>query len=141
MGIHVLITIVSLHSHAAFVNMFNGLNITEWSEQVAFHLGVLDLDLALLEDKPADIMDTSSDEEKLFHKTWTRSNRLSFIFMQMTIANNIKTTIELTESAKEYLKLVEERFWSADKPLAGTLMFELTNMKFTETASVQEHIN
>ena len=61
--------------------------------------------------------------------------------MQTTIANNIKTTIELTESAKEYLKLVEERFWSADKSLAGPLMSELTNMKFTETASVQEHIN
>jgi len=58
----------------------------------------------------------------------------------MTIANNIKTTIEPTKSPKEYLKLVEERFWSADKPLAGTLMFELTNMKFIEMTSMQEHI-
>ena len=101
MGIHISIVAVSLHSHAASISMFNGLNFTEWSEQVTFHLGVLDLDLALLEDKLADITDTSSDEEKLYHKTWTRSNILSLLFMRMTIANNIKTTIEPTESAKD----------------------------------------
>ena len=71
MGIHVLITVVSLHSHTASVRMSNPLNFTKRSEQVTFHLGVLDLDLALLEDKSADITDTSSDEEKLYHKTWT----------------------------------------------------------------------
>ena len=38
------------------------------------------------------------------------------------------------------IKLVEERFRSADKSLAGTLMFELTSMKFTETKSMQDHI-
>ena len=46
---------ISLHSQASSVALFNGLNFSEWSEQVKFHLGVLDLDLALLEDKPAAI--------------------------------------------------------------------------------------
>ena len=48
----------------------------------------------------------------------------------MTIANNIKTTIPQTKSAKEYLKFVEERFHSTDKSLASTLMVELTTMKY-----------
>jgi len=69
--------------------VFNRLNFLEWSEQVALHLGALDLDLAFLEDKPANITDTSSDEERLCHKAWTQSNRLSFMFMRMTISNNI----------------------------------------------------
>ncbi|KAG8373710.1 hypothetical protein BUALT_Bualt11G0053000 [Buddleja alternifolia] len=61
---------VSLHSHATSVTVFNGLNFSEWREQVNFHLGVLDLDLALLEEKPTDITDESSDTEKLKLKAW-----------------------------------------------------------------------
>ena len=60
---------VTLHSQASSVPIFNGLNFSEWSEQVNFHLGVLDLDLALLEDKPAAITDTSSEEEKFYYKS------------------------------------------------------------------------
>ncbi|XP_074562538.1 uncharacterized protein LOC141819065, partial [Curcuma longa] len=113
------------------VTVFNGLNFSEWNEQVNFHLGVLDLDFALLKEKPTAITDSSSEEEKSKYKIWERSNRLSLMFMRMTIANNIKTTIPQTENAKEYLKFVEERFCSADKSLAGTLN--------GTTRSMQEH--
>ena len=34
------------------IPVYNGLNYADWSEQVLFHLGALDLDLALLEEKP-----------------------------------------------------------------------------------------
>jgi len=64
---HVLIAVsvsVSLHSHATFVLVFNGLNFPDWSEQVQFHLGVLDLDLAFQVEKSAAITDASSYEEK-----------------------------------------------------------------------------
>ena len=84
---------VSLHSHVFAVIIFNGLNFSEWHEQVNFHLGVFDLDLALLEEKPADITDTSSEAEKSKHKICDRSNRLYLSFMRMTIANNIKSTL------------------------------------------------
>nr|XP_016441496.1 PREDICTED: uncharacterized protein LOC107767097 [Nicotiana tabacum] len=131
---------IPLHSHASFVTMFNGLNFSEWHEQIQFHLGVMDLDLALLNDKPVAITDTSSADEKSFHKVWERSNRLSLMFMRMSIANNIKSTIPQTESAREYLKFVEERFRFTDKSLAGTLMAELTTMKFDGSRSMQNHI-
>ncbi|KAG8365801.1 hypothetical protein BUALT_Bualt17G0009600 [Buddleja alternifolia] len=104
---------VSLHSHVTSVTVFNGLNFSEWREQVNFHLGVLDLDLTLLEEKPADITDESNDTEKLKRKAWDRSNKLCMSFMRMTIANNIKTTLPESVTAKEHLKLVEERFRSA----------------------------
>ncbi|XP_020228624.1 uncharacterized protein LOC109809660 [Cajanus cajan] len=57
----------------------------------------------------------------------------------MTIANNIKTTIPQTKSAREYLESVEERFCSVDKSLAGTLMVQLTTIKFDGLRSMQEH--
>ena len=54
----------------------------------------------------------------------------------MTIANNIKSTLPKSVIAKEYLKLVEERFHSAAKSLAGTLMAEFTTMKYDGSQSM-----
>ncbi|KAI9191321.1 hypothetical protein LWI28_006897 [Acer negundo] len=103
--------------HASFVPLFNGLNFSGCCEQVQFHLGVLDLDLALQVEKPAAITDTSSNDQKAFHKAWEKSNRLSLMFMRMTVANNIKSIFSTIENAKEFMKLVEERSQKADKSL------------------------
>ena len=97
----------------------------------------MDLDLALLEEKLADITDTSSEAKKSKHKAWNRSKRLCLSFMRMTIANNIKPTLPESVTALEYLKLIEEHFHSADKSLAGTLMAELTTMKYDGSRSMQ----
>ena len=63
MSIYVFI-VVFLYSNAYAVTIFNGLNFSEWREQVNFHLDILDLNLALLEEKPTDITDTSSKADK-----------------------------------------------------------------------------
>jgi len=44
---------VSLHLQATSVLVFNRLNFSYWSEQVQFHLGVLDLDTIFHVEKPA----------------------------------------------------------------------------------------
>jgi hypothetical protein len=62
------------------------------------------------------------------------------MFMQMTIAKNIKTTLPKTDNAKEFLANVAERFKTVDKSLAGTLMAKLTTMKFDGTRGIQEHV-
>ncbi|XP_019246293.1 PREDICTED: uncharacterized protein LOC109234904 [Nicotiana attenuata] len=107
---------IPFHSHASSVTVFNRLNFYEWHEQVQFHLGMMDLDLALLNDKPAAITDSSSADEKSFHKAWEHSNMLILMFIRMNIANNIK-----------------------NKSLAGTLMAELTTMNFDGSRSMQNH--
>ncbi|XP_016477845.1 uncharacterized protein LOC107799266 [Nicotiana tabacum] len=131
---------IPLHSLASSVNVFNGLNFSEWREQVQFYLDVMDLDLAMLNDKPAAITDSNNADEKSFHKAWEHSNMLSLMFMRMNITNNIKSTISQTESVRGYLKFVKECFCSADKSLTGTLMAELTLMKFDGSHSMQNHI-
>ena len=60
--------------------------------------------------------------------------------MQMTVANNIKITIPQTKSVWEYLKFVEERLCSANKSLTGTLMTELTIVKFDGSCNMQNRI-
>ncbi|KAH1056436.1 hypothetical protein J1N35_034501, partial [Gossypium stocksii] len=68
----------------------------------------LDLDLAQLEDKPTIIIDSSSEEEMLYHIQWQRSNRLSLMFLRMTTTNNIKISIPQTESMKEYFMFLND---------------------------------
>uniref|UniRef100_A0A2N9GXV9 Reverse transcriptase Ty1/copia-type domain-containing protein n=1 Tax=Fagus sylvatica TaxID=28930 RepID=A0A2N9GXV9_FAGSY len=108
---------------------------------VQFHLGVLDLDIALHEFKKSPIpTDTSSAEENDLYKAWEKSNRLSIMFMRMTIAKNIKTTLPKIDDAKEFLANVVECFKTGDKSLVGTLMAKLTTMKFNGTHGIQEHV-
>jgi hypothetical protein len=55
----------------------------------------------------------------------------------MIVTNNIKSTIPQTKSAKEYMQFVEECFHSTDKTLDGTLMAELTTIKFDGSRTMQ----
>jgi len=91
-------------------------------------------------EKLAAITDTSSTEEKTHYKVWERSKRLSLMFMRMSIANNIKSTLPKTESATEFMKFVEECSQIADKSLTGTLMSTLTTMKFDGSRTMHEHV-
>ena len=105
-----------------------------------FTLGVMDLDLALRVEKPADIIVLSTIEKKTHYKTWERSNRLSLMYMRMSIANNIKTALPKTDNAKEMLKFVEECSQTADKSLAKTIMSPLTTTKFDGSRTKHEHL-
>lgn len=53
-------------------------------------------------------------------------------YVNWLVINNANISISETESAKEYLKFVEEHFRSTDKPL--------TTIKFNESHDVQEYI-
>jgi len=68
---HVLIAVsipVFLHSLATYVLVCNGLNFSDWSEQVQFHLGVLDLNFTFQIEKHTTTIDTSSNEDKVHYK-------------------------------------------------------------------------
>jgi len=58
----------------------------------------------------------------------------------MSIASNIKSALSKTDSAKEFIKFVEERSQTADKSLARTLMSTLTTMKFDGSRTMHEHV-
>ena len=108
--------------------MLNGLNFSEWSEQIQFHLGFMNLDLALRFEKPNALTDESTEEDVKFLDDWERSNRLSIMLMRMTLANNIKTTLPSAENAKEFLKNIEDRF----KLLFGFISNSLCSYLFSK---------
>ncbi|KAF8095136.1 hypothetical protein N665_0339s0007 [Sinapis alba] len=121
------------------VTIFTGTNFSEWKEKVEFTLRVLDLDLALREEEPSQLTNDSTKEEKAFHKAWEKANRLSIMFLRMTIASNIKTSLPVVEKAKAYLASIEERIKTAYKFLTGKLMENLTTMKYDGRRSMHEH--
>ncbi|TXG48817.1 hypothetical protein EZV62_024692 [Acer yangbiense] len=53
---------------------------------------------------------------------------------------NIKTLFHKSDSAKEFLKVVEEHFKTVDKSLAGTLMAQPTTMKYNGVHGMQNYI-
>ncbi|KAK6929600.1 hypothetical protein RJ641_003694, partial [Dillenia turbinata] len=106
------------------------------------HLGVLDLDLAPLHDKPTIITDTSSIEHNFFYKIWERSNRLTLMFMQMTIGENIKSMIPKTNNVKEFMESVQSisQSGTTNKSVVGTLIGTLTTIKFDGSHTMLEHV-
>ena len=100
----------------------------------------MDVDYALDSEKPDEPTDETNDEDRAFYDAWKRSNKLCLGFMRMTIAGNIKSSLPKSDNAKEFLKAVEERFKTADKSLAGTLMAQLTTMKYNGVHGMQNHI-
>ncbi|XP_047953490.1 uncharacterized protein LOC125199548, partial [Salvia hispanica] len=122
------------------VPQLNGTNFSEWKEKLEFTLGVMDLDLALLNDKPTDLSYESSSAEITAHNAWEKSNRLSLQFIRMSVADNIKASLPATDVAKEYLQNVEDRFKTADKSLAGKLMKDLISMRYDGSRTMYEHV-
>jgi len=62
------------------------------------------------------------------------------MFMQMSIASNIKSALLKTKSVKQFMKFVEERYQTIDKSLVGTLMSTLAIMKFDYSRTLHEHV-
>ena len=60
--------------------------------------------------------------------------------MRMTVANNIKCTLLKTDSTKEFMKFVKEGSQTVDKSLAGTLMGNLTTMKYDSSHTMHENV-
>ena len=60
--------------------------------------------------------------------------------MRITIANNLKSTLAITKSAKEFKKLLEEKSQIVDKSLASTLMSTLTTMEYNVSCTMHEHV-
>jgi gag-polypeptide of LTR copia-type len=119
---------------------FNGLNFTEWDEQVQFVLGSMDLEDAILIEKPAALHDKSSDEEKAIIADWEKKNIMALMFLKMTVATNVKISLPTTTSAKDFLESVKAQSQSADKSVASTLMSKLTTMKYDGSFTMHQHI-
>ena len=71
-------------------------NYKEWKKQIDFALGIADINMALREAKPADLIDTSIAAEKDYFAKWERSNRLSLLAIRGTIPEHLMSGLPET---------------------------------------------
>lgn len=91
----------------------------------------MDMGLALYDEKPAPLTDESTEEDKYYHDSWEKSNRLAFKYLWMAISPDIRESLPATDSVKELFKHVKDASITADKSMAGNYMTQLTGSKFT----------
>ena len=74
-------------------------------------LGVMDLDLALRAEWPANFMDKTSSDDKRDMEMWDHSNRMSLMIMKYAIPKAFRGTMsEKVTIAKGFLEEIEKRF-------------------------------
>ncbi|CAN6724086.1 unnamed protein product [Malus baccata var. baccata] len=102
-------------------------NYNKWKEDVEMVLGLMDLDLALKEEKPTAITVESTADHK------AKSEKKA-------MASSVKGGVLKQDNAKDFLAAVREKFKESDKAETGTFLTQITSMKFHGEGSVREHI-
>ena len=85
-------------------NQVQWLNYDEWIKYIKYHAGITCIDTALvMENKPAEPTDSSTEAEKDLWETWERSNRLLLSFLKLSIADNVKPSMPRSTNVREFL--------------------------------------
>ncbi|BFG37775.1 hypothetical protein CerSpe_240490 [Prunus speciosa] len=122
------------------IETLNGPNYEKWKLDVEVVLGLMDLDLALIEDKPAALTASCTSEQKLKLKNWETSNRMSLLVMEKTISASVLEEIPASENAKEFLATIIQKYKPEDKAQVRKLITALSSAKFDGVGSVREYI-
>ena len=122
------------------IEPLSGNNFKKWKRDLEIVLGLLDINLALKEEKLAALTSTSTREQKLRHEKWENSNTLCLLIMEKTITEAIFGGIPTSENAKEFLASVSAKFMESEKAETGNLMSKLTTMKYKGVGGIREYI-
>ena len=84
------------------IKQLNGNNFEEWYESFSVHMVLQNLDLALRVEKPKELTDESTTEEKSFYEKWYHSNRSCLMVMAYTMEKSIKESVSKTENGATF---------------------------------------
>ena len=129
-----------MNNTSATVEMLTSTNFKKWKEEILYALAMGDMDFVLHEDEPAKPNDQSTNEEKKLYAKWGKYNHLSLMAMRRAISEHLKSGLPDEISAKNFLAVVEQRYFVSEKAEAGTLMSQLTNMKYNNAESMRDYI-
>ncbi|GAV88523.1 UBN2 domain-containing protein, partial [Cephalotus follicularis] len=127
-------------NNTASIEILTGSNYKKWKQDIEFAMGIVDIDLAMISDIPADITDTSSLAEREHHAKWERSNRLCLMAMKRSISEHLLGCLSESNDASKFFAAVGERYQVSSNSEAGSLMSELTGLRYDGLGGVREHI-
>ncbi|GAV92126.1 UBN2 domain-containing protein, partial [Cephalotus follicularis] len=135
-----VVNTTSIANCMSSIEVLNGSNYKKWRQDLDIVLGILDLDLALREERPELPAVDSSHEVKAKYDKWEKANRMCLMVMRRTMSEAIRGGVPESENASQFLEFVKEKFVESEKAETGTLMTSLTNMHYNGNGNVREHI-
>lgn len=112
----------SLNISANQIEILTGNNYKKWKADIELALNLLDIDIAIREDKPSALTATSTPEQKTYHKEWTRANSKALMLIKRAIDDKLVKAIPNSDDAKTFMASVGERYAISVKAEAGQLM-------------------
>ncbi|XP_043705256.1 uncharacterized protein LOC122655080 [Telopea speciosissima] len=129
-----------LNSLLASIPVLSGNNYKRWIEDLEINLGLLDLDLALQELKPADLTDASTNAERVKMEKWVTANWKCILVMKKSIHESLRDNVEMKDTATEFLSEIKAIFEVSQKTEKEDLMNQITSAVFDDAKSVREHL-
>ncbi|KAM2114647.1 hypothetical protein ACFX1Q_023159 [Malus domestica] len=114
----------------------------------------MDLDLALREDEPAALTETSTTkqkaiedeptaliktsntEQKAKYEKWHKAGRIALLVMKKAMTENVRGGIPKSEKAKKFFATIGKKFKESEKAKTGNFLTKLTTIRFDGTKSV-----
>ncbi|XP_065859319.1 uncharacterized protein [Euphorbia lathyris] len=86
-------------------------------------------------------MTFGTDNDKIHHEKWERSNRISLMIMKRAIPEAFRGTMsDEVVTAKGFLDKIEKRFAKNEKAETSTLLASLLSMKYKGKGNIREYI-
>ncbi|XP_020411650.1 uncharacterized protein LOC109946889 isoform X3 [Prunus persica] len=117
-----------------------GSNYTKWREDVEIALGLLDYEMVIEEEAPAEPAATASAEAKAKYAKWIKANKMAILIMRRSISPSVRGSITPSDNAKKFIDSIAEKFQESKKAEIGTLMAQLTDAKYNGEKCVRTHI-
>ncbi|GAV58720.1 UBN2 domain-containing protein [Cephalotus follicularis] len=112
-------------------------NFKKWKEDVEFAMEIANVNLSLVTDKPEDLTVTSTDDDKLVHAAWMKSNRICLLSMRRLILDHLKSGLSTDCTTKELMTTISERYCVSSNADTGSLLQVLLNIKYDGNGGVR----
>ncbi|XP_048141466.1 uncharacterized protein LOC125316652 [Rhodamnia argentea] len=100
----------SVNGNSITIEVLHGSNFKKWKEDFLFAMELADVHVALYEDKPANLIETSTAIEMTRFATWGKSNRICLLSMKQSIQEHLKSSLPIDRTAKEMMEAIHTRF-------------------------------
>ncbi|PHT67786.1 hypothetical protein T459_27273 [Capsicum annuum] len=114
------------------IPVLNGTNFKKWKEHIMIVLGYMDLDYAMRFDRPANLNETSLNEQKSANEKWEQSNCMSSMMMQHSIPKSLKGSLTENKNVKGFLKEITDQFAAIEKVETSTILNKIVSMSIRE---------
>ncbi|XP_034205814.1 uncharacterized protein LOC117619868 [Prunus dulcis] len=122
------------------IRTLTGSNYKKWREDVEIALGLLDYEMVLTDEALSVPANDASAETKAKYAKWIKANKMAILIMRRSISEEVRGSITETESAKLFMEAIAENFQGSKKAEIGTLMSQLTDMKYNGEGCIRTHI-